>query len=311
MIHADDVRALWLRDDLEHIPAVIFVKPLGDAREVPYVSSSVETVLGCTKAEWLASSWWEEHLHPEDRDVVLAARQTLLVQSSSTRLEYRMITNDGRLIWIGEFTQVVTSGGAPWMLWGLLEDITVRKLAEEQLAFRASHDLLTGLPNRTTFEQHLDRALARAVRGRLSVVLLSIDVDGVKEVSDRLGNDAGGQVLREVAERVAGGVRETDVVARQGRGEFLVLLADIEPGPAGWLDDASTEPDPATAAADMVTGRINEAMKAPVVVNDVALEMTISVGRSIYPLHAADLGTLMATANAAMHRAKRSAHRER
>ena len=86
MIYPDDERThdertLWLREDVTQTPAVIFINPLGYSHESPYVSSSVETVLGCTKEEWLASSWWEEHLHPDDHDSVLAARQTLLLQN--------------------------------------------------------------------------------------------------------------------------------------------------------------------------------------------------------------------------------------
>ncbi|MGO9196256.1 MAG: diguanylate cyclase domain-containing protein [Acidimicrobiales bacterium] len=316
MIYPDDERThdertLWLREDVTQTPAVIFINPLGYSHESPYVSSSVETVLGCTKEEWLASSWWEEHLHPDDHDSVLAARQTLLLQNSSSRIEYRMTTGDGRLVWIGEFAQVVTSGGEPWMLQGLLEDITIRKLADEQLAFRASHDTLTGLPNRATFEDHLERALARAVRGRLSAVVLSMDIDGFREVNDRLGQEAGGVVLREVARRLAEAVRETDIVARQGRDEFLVLLADIEPGSAGWPDGNENEPDPVTWAADMVTERIRQAMKAPIVVNEVSLQVSVSVGRSIYPLDALDRAKIVTCANASMHRAKFATARER
>jgi PAS domain S-box-containing protein len=218
---------------IEQIPAVVFIEPLGGASEPPYVSSSVEHVLGCSKEQWLESGWWKSHLHADDRERVLTARQELLAERVASRVEYRMVLDDGTLIWIGEVAQVVTADNTPKMLQGLLEDITSRKVAEEGLAFRASHDGLTGLPNRASFEEHLERALARAVRNRLAVAVLFMDIDGFKEVNDTLGHNAGDEVLRIVANRLSEAVRDTDLVARRGGDEFLVLLADIEPGPAG------------------------------------------------------------------------------
>jgi len=190
------------------------------------------------------------------------------------------------------------------MLQGLLEDITSRKVAEEGLAFRASHDGLTGLPNKASFEEHLERALARAVRNRLAVAVLFMDIDGFKEVNDTLGHDAGDEVLRIVANRLSEAVRDTDLVARRGGDEFLVLLADIEPGPAGWPDTGDGVPDPVTEVADMVTGRIQQAMEVPAVISGVPLITSVSVGRSIYPLDADDSPTMMAKADADMYRAK-------
>src|SRR5213078_589364 len=105
---------------------------------------------------------------------------------------------------------------------------TDRKRAEEQVAFLAYHDKLTGLPNRLMFERVLDLALARARRSDLAVGVLFLDLDNFKLVNDSLGHAAGDELLREMASRLGGAVRATDIVARQGGDEFLVLLADLE-----------------------------------------------------------------------------------
>ena len=112
----------------------------------------------------------------------------------------------------------------------MIFDITERKRAEEQVAFLAYHDKLTGLPNRALFEEMLETAIARARRHDLGVGVLFLDLDNFKLVNDSLGHHAGDELLRQLAERLRGCTRETDLVARQGGDEFLLLLADLERG---------------------------------------------------------------------------------
>src|SRR5437870_7195006 len=107
-------------------------------------------------------------------------------------------------------------------------DITLRKYAEEQLAFLAYHDKLTGLPNRHMFEELLDLSLARAKRHEQGVAVLCMDLDDFKLVNDSLGHAAGDQLLQQVAERLREATRDTDLVARQGGDEFLLLLRSEE-----------------------------------------------------------------------------------
>src|SRR5204862_6855722 len=116
-----------------------------------------------------------------------------------------------------------------------LHDITDRKLSEDRMAFKASHDDLTGLPNRAMFEEHLALALARARRRSLGVAILYVDLDGFKQVNDRLGHAAGDELLRQVASRLLRISRETDHVARIGGDEVGLLVSDLSADETGRM----------------------------------------------------------------------------
>ena len=110
-------------------------------------------------------------------------------------------------------------------------DITERKAAEEQVAYLAYHDKLTGLPNRAMFDELLELSIARARRNGLGVAVISVDLDDFKLVNDSLGHEVGDELILELAERLREATRDTDLVARPGGDEFLVLLADLDPTP--------------------------------------------------------------------------------
>src|ERR1700712_1702949 len=105
---------------------------------------------------------------------------------------------------------------------------TERRAAEEQIAYLAYHDPLTGLPNRALLQEHLDLALARARRQGQAIGLLYLDLDGFKLVNDSLGHPAGDELLCHVTMRLSERRRTMDLLARQGGDEFLLLLADLD-----------------------------------------------------------------------------------
>ena len=139
-------------------------------------------------------------------------------------------------------TLVEDAGDQGPVVYGFVRDISERRRGEEQLAYLAYHDPLTALPNRVLVEQQLDLALARARRAGSAVALMFVDLDDFKEVNDRLGHAAGDQLLAGVAARLRGVLRDSDVLARQGGDEFLVLLTDLTEDPA--------------AAAEMVAAKL-------------------------------------------------------
>jgi diguanylate cyclase (GGDEF)-like protein len=183
---------------------------------------------------------------------------------------------------------------------GLIQDITPRKAAEADIAFLAYHDTLTGLLNRAVFEQHLEAAVARAVRADRAVAVLFLDLDQFKEVNDSLGHSAGDALLRHVANCLSSAVRDSDIVARQGGDEFLVLLPDVEYGngtPRG-------KHDMALQVAEMIAQRIRTLLEAPLMIADRELRTSASIGISIYPFDATDGRFLIQSADAAMYRRK-------
>ena len=167
-------------------------------------------------------------------------------------------------------------------------DITDRKLAEERIQFLAYYDALTGLPNRTLLQDRLTKTLAGARRHKHKVALLFLDLDRFKDINDSLGHPVGDLLLKEVAERLKTWGREQDTVARLGGDEFLITLTQVK-----------DVPDVAVAAE-----RLMDAMTAEFVVQGHSLNVSCSIGVSIFPEHGTDCETLIKNADAAMYRAK-------
>jgi len=163
-----------------------------------------------------------------------------------------------------------------------------RGQAEERVRHLAHFDELTGLPNRTLFNQRLSHALARARRAEQSLAVLFIDLDRFKNINDTLGHDAGDRVLKEVAQRLSGCLREVDTVSRLGGDEFVVLI------------EAASRP----ADIAEVAQKILAAMARPVVLDAQEFHLTASIGISTSPGDSDDLQGLMKNADIAMYRAK-------
>jgi diguanylate cyclase (GGDEF)-like protein/PAS domain S-box-containing protein len=172
-----------------------------------------------------------------------------------------------------------------------VRDVTEQKRFEAELQRRALHDYLTDLPNRALFRDRLDHALARADRHGERLAVLFVDLKRFKVVNDSLGHDAGDLVLREVARRLAGAIREQDTVARAGGDEFTVLLEGVA--------------DEQTAVE--VAERLAQVFQAPVSVDGREVPMEASIGVA---LHGGGAGLevsgseLIRRADAAMYRAK-------
>jgi diguanylate cyclase (GGDEF)-like protein/PAS domain S-box-containing protein len=167
-------------------------------------------------------------VHPDDRAAVDAIVGGAASDPSPYELELRIVRPDGELRWIlarGE--GVRDASGAVVRIVGTNQDITERKLLEEQLSRQALHDPLSGLANRALLRDRMGHALTRATRSGECVALLVIDLDDFKAVNDSRGHAAGDEVLATVAQRLMGCVRDADTVARIGGDEFAVLLEGV------------------------------------------------------------------------------------
>lgn len=158
----------------------------------------------------------------------------------------------------------------------------------EELHDQATHDFLTGLPNRLLFSDRLTQRLAHAHRSKAMMAVMFLDLDRFKLVNDALGHNVGDELLKQVAERLTVCLREVDTVARMGGDEFTIILSDLN------------GPGDATAVAD----RVLETFSSPFEVGEHQLFVTASLGISLYPSDGADVETLVRNADTAMYRAK-------
>ncbi|HEU4658976.1 MAG TPA: EAL domain-containing protein [Capillimicrobium sp.] len=176
-------------------------------------------------------------------------------------------------------------------------DVTARRRAEQQIAYLAYHDPLTGLPNRALLREHLELAIARAERNGAAVAVLYVDLDDFKLVNDSLGHAAGDELLVRVALGLRQRTRAADLLARQGGDEFLLLLTDL---------DVETAESAAQAAASSVMA----AMADPFQIAGAEFHVGASVGISLYPRDADGAEELLKHADAAMYQAKASGRGE-
>ena len=294
---SEDPEAFW-RPLVEQIPAIPYVDGVDDLVTTYYISPQIENVLGYTQEEWYTDEGlWIRALHPDDRERALRLNEEAIADRTPYRSEYRLYSRAGRMVWIRDEADLVYDANGEPMYWrGFLVDVTEQKKAEEQVAFLAYHDALTGLPNRAMFKEFLEVALARAKRHGQAVGVLFLDLDGFKLVNDSLGHGAGDELLCQAAERLRSATREPDLIARQGGDEFLLLLADLDRDP---IDG----PDPLQVAESVAT-RVTEVMREPFVVGETELYVSASVGISLYPRDATDGEDLLKNADTAMYQSK-------
>jgi diguanylate cyclase (GGDEF)-like protein/PAS domain S-box-containing protein len=170
----------------------------------------------------------------------------------------------------------------------IARDIRERKAYEAQLQYLAHHDALTGLPNRALLGDRALQAMAHAKRGGRPTALLVVDLDRFKLVNEGYSHAAGDALLRLVAERLRGAVREGDTVARLGADEFGVLATDL-----ARPDDVLT-----------VVRKIQDSMRSPFLLDRRELHITVSIGASIFPRDGEEFDILLSNADAAMQRVK-------
>ena len=277
---------------VEQIPAVPYSDGIDPLSTSLYISPRVKDLVGYTPEEWQSNpANWVNHLHPEDRDAVIAERERSHELAEPFAMEYRVIHRDGHVVWVRDEAVVMRAeDGVPPFWQGLVVDITEPKRLEEQLLHQAFHDSLTGLANRALFTDRVQHALSLGERGAgPPLAVLFIDLDDFKTINDSLGHEAGDQLLRAAAQRLDESLRSSDTAARLGGDEFGVLVEDIE-GPQD---------------AVRVAERIIETVGMPFSIHGREVVLRPSVGIAVSLKRRSTHTELLRNADLAMYKAKR------
>ncbi|KRE86989.1 diguanylate cyclase [Rhodanobacter sp. Soil772] len=250
-----------------------------------YVNASFERIFGYAPDEVLGRRIFDL-VHPDDRAATLQQAEQVMEGTLQRHFRNRYIHKDGHSVDIQWSARWLPDYGVRI---GVAHEVTELRRAERELEHRASHDPLTGLPNRHRLQRELQYAIAHSTQTGDGLAVLYLDLDGFKGANDRGGHDAGDRLLREVAQRLQQGLRQGDLVARVGGDEFVALL----PG----CRDAE--------AARAVADGLRTCLSPPFTLPDGLFRLDASVGIACFPTDASDPADLLAHADRAMYAAKR------
>jgi diguanylate cyclase (GGDEF)-like protein/PAS domain S-box-containing protein len=239
---------------------------------------SLEEILGRKTLEFIAP----DH----------AAKVGAVIESGQeTAYESMLLDRHGQRIPVEFIVRTMMRNGERLRM-TIVRDIRDRHTAQARIHHLAHHDSLTGLPNRGSFMEHLERSMIAPIEGESRLALLFIDLDHFKRVNDSLGHLVGDTLLRTVAARIVASLRATDVVSRFGGDEFVVLLSGLAAGAQHSTD------------AEEVAQKLLTAIGAPVVAEGRPLSVTPSVGIALYPGDGNTPEELVKHADSAMYLAK-------
>ena len=250
------------------------------------VNQAVCDLLGRPK-ELLLGRRWTDFTHPDDIPLMDILTEKVAAGVSTYADERRYLRPDGSEVWAATHVSIVRDAkGTPLYFFSHLLDITAYKKLANELAHRAMHDELTGLPNRALLADRLDQSLARSTRSHVPINVMFLDIDNFKEINDSLGHTAGDELLVYVAAQIRSAIRPGDTVARFGGDEFVIVC-----------EGASK------AEVSVIGTRILDAIKLPVKLAAGEVRVTGSMGVTTSG-SASTPETMLQTADFAMYRAK-------
>ena len=226
-------------------------------------------------------------IYPDDLPGLLDSLNRL-VSGELEPWEFRILDKDGRIIFVRTSSRPLYKDGEIMGITALMTDITERKQMQQKLEEMATHDFLTGLPNRALLTDRFSMAAALARRNKARLAVMSLDLDKFKIINDTLGHEAGDQVLKTVSMRLTAIIRSSDTIARIGGDEFILVM----------LETKRTED--ATAIAQ----KILDSFAEPLLIDGHPLNMSTSIGIALYPEDAEDMETLIKKSDAAMYYSK-------
>lgn len=267
-----------------------------------YISPSCERITGYLPEEFVEDPELRFTIvHSDDRQAFREFDDAYRATRKPAGTVYRIITRAGEKRWIEHRRMPVNGPHRAGYLGELCDngycgyrvsnrDITDRKAAEEDIAFYATHDALTRLPNRYLLMDRLQSALAVARRSQTKVALLYIDLDDFKPINDSLGHSAGDQTLQTVASRLQASIRQSDTAARLGGDEFVVILPNITD----------------LGAVSTVTEQLHRTLSEPYPLTDGQGHVGVSIGVALFPADADSGDKLLDAADRALYAVKGS-----
>ena len=240
--------------------------------------------------EEIKRSHWADITHPDDVSGESAQMAQLNAGAiAGFKTTKRLLRPDGSLVWIDmSIAAVETEPNAQPLHLCMIEDVTEKKKSEALIWQQANFDTLTQLPNRRMFHDRLEHDILKSRRDGLRIAILFIDLDRFKEVNDTLGHHQGDILLIEAAQRIRTCVRESDTVARLGGDEFTIILAELHE----------------VARVEAIAQQILDLLQAPFQLGQEQAFVSASIGITLYPDDARDIGDLLKHADQAMYAAK-------
>ena len=298
-VAADEEIKLRNRAIESSVDAIVITSCLRPGTPVVYVNPAFERITGFSFDD--ATRGGIERLLALDAEPAPAPLRQAIGNQCEGRAVLHSRRKDASLFWNDVRMAPVRdiSGRATHLVY-TMTDITKARDSEEMLERLASHDVLTGLPNRRMLMDRLNQALALGQRGRFTVAVAFIDLDRLKFVNDTLGHEAGDSLLKTVAARMEHCVRKSDTVARLGGDEFVIISlhkSGIAPARAATLS---------YAYVFNMLAKVQRVLGRPIVLGDKPFSVTCSVGVSIFQQHGDDAETLLKHADDAMYVAKKN-----
>ena len=260
---------------------------------IEYVSPAHEKLLGYSGDVHIGSPF-TKNVHPDDAFDLIESVASLMNGGEPVTVEVRFVHQDGHSIWMEVTPTPVIAGNEVVQLFTIARDITERRKLQHEIAKMAFYDHLSGIPNRRTFDDKLQKAIQQADESGKKVGVLMLDGRKFKQINDRFGHDAGDAVIKEMAQRLKSCLRPIDTPARLGGDEMGAIFPELD----------------SIELVEETAKRILKSFETPLLFNGFEIAIGVGIGLAIYPDDAANEKQLVKCADTALYKAKEAQYND-